>query len=1109
MIPLKYHPKIISSSALSMFCKNNINNNTNVCCMVWKRCNAIRTQTCPLWDYWDEDPFASLILDQHDDIGRLSFSSFNALIGETTKILKETIVGNLQDVFETSACILHNNEYRKIVLSIPIAVAIPEGLYLPLAIATVYALNTPFSLASYHVSAVLVLLEPSEGKSRLQHMIANVRPVLILTVSVPDYERLQEIVDELDDVDAPIIQSNVFLSKECRVVDWKEIVKKAVHRIDLDVNKLQLDGTTGADGKSSLDTPPDINYVSMNRISHIVFTSGTTGVPKGCMCSIRSMETYLKVKNKGHGISEQSTVLLASALSFDPCMSDILATLQAGATLALPRRAELREDLGRLLQLFQITHVLCTPTLWSTLTSTHVTPSDVPYLQVIALGGESIPPLLVRTWAPKDASQRPRLLATYGVTEACVYQTAGDIIANIGNDSQFCIGQAVGQPFAGTGIRICDDNKQDECVDMEATGYPQGVGEIVLYGEQLDGFSGYFGKPDLSIKKFLHDDETNCICYRTGDRGYFDSSRSCLYVLGRINSEASMVKFNGIRIELGEIETALVDDVCDFSVVTGAICSAIMEAGDSTISSTAHTIVAYVVLSQECLEELKISCAIPDSGAICDVPPLLALLQARCRLRSRVIPSSFVVIPRIPTSPTGKRSRHDVPPINMSVMLGSLSNGNTLSNSAPLCEYGYSGRVVSHIIQECLNLQSSQLPLLTASATFAMLGGDSLAATRLVRALYAYHNKVHNTRYIGGEYGMLDGPFAVARLLTSPHLGAYVDWLDQNQVCQPTNNPTVDMANGDYENDNNQPQTSVSRHDEIPDTMSSTMSSESLLYDSLLQATAQVYTSVARGLLSAGADPNYGAHNQRRGKIKQGRLARRNAFRTSPLHMACLMAQPTLVAHLLEKGAKYNTPDASELFPLHLAAGGKPSSSSLAATVSSSSLMSCDAPLYDESVHQRRLKCVQLLLQAGAPATTKDGNKQTYLHSAARAGNCRVLQYAIEQFQQDPACKTKRERASSNNHNDDVIWNWRDRWMRTPVHWAVLNGHVPALRVLLLQADALPDPTMPPSNRQSSAAVESPMELCQRLYGDSELGRQMQQLLSDAKDRGGGEVHCK
>lgn len=95
------------------------------------------------------------------------------------------------------------------------------------------------------------------------------------------------------------------------------------------------------------------------------------------------------------------------------------------------------------------------------------------------------------------------------------------------------------------------------------------VGEVVLYGSQLDSLTGYWKRQELAWK-FMAEEHTSedgltsmRYHYRTGDRGILDPNGRSLRIFGRIGGEDGMVKVNGVRIELGEIEAAIVDNFFD------------------------------------------------------------------------------------------------------------------------------------------------------------------------------------------------------------------------------------------------------------------------------------------------------------------------------------------------------------------------------------------------------------------------------------------------------------------------------------------------------------------------------------------------------------------
>jgi acyl-CoA synthetase (AMP-forming)/AMP-acid ligase II/ankyrin repeat protein len=888
--------------------------------------------------------------------------------------------------------------------------------------------------------------------------------------------------------------------------------------------------------------PPSASSMDPPRISHIVYTSGTTGKPKGCISSLQSLQHYLHVKNDVYGIrvgrqnndndddDDHATVpvvLLASALSFDPCLSDILATFTVQATLAVAPRARLLGHLSTLLQptsLLGVTHVLCTPTLWSMVLLDGAQPHDFPDLRVVALGGEPIPKRVRQIWARRrrpnnhtntnhqdpteddddnDDDTTCRLFATYGVTEACVYQTCGEIFVqeeqdNGGDGGGVLGGQLVGPPFRGMGVRICQEQVQDSLVDVP----PGEAGELIVYGAQLDTVTGYLNRPELrhkfvaevvrsssttSTSTSTSDEEDHAASqrltyhYRTGDRGCVDPDNGALRILGRIVGEEGMVKINGVRVELGEIESALVDDL-DFTADTDSdsapvVISCLAKVLQREDRSEIH---AYCVLSDAALKELGITSKdnLPKPGMLIRGGAILPLLRARCvqKVKTACLPTAFVIIPSLPLSPTGKRDRKGLPDISECVPLD--HHGDYQTGVVLLKEYGAAGSLLAEQIIDCLNLQPSQEVMLTTAVTFGMLGGDSLSATRVTRALYAHHLQIDNTRYLGGAFGKLEGPFDVIHLLRAKTLGDYVDMLDQRKIGARQNNG----ENGGAQEIS--PSSSTDSQQQVPSEEPSTISSQEdngqqqqqqALYDALLQAATLGQSIIAMGLLQVGANPDYGMHRGRLSKVTT-RLEQKVIFRSSPLHLACLKGDDALVKQLLERHAKLNSPDAAGLYPLHLAASDVDDGSS-----SSSSAK--------EEETTRRSKCVQYLLEAGTPVTMRDGNKQSVLHAAARAGHVEILRTVMTEWNdkdderntngQDDYSTTTTQRQRAKH-----FFNWMDRWFRTAVHWAVLNGRVEALSVLL-ELGCNPCPPKPKVNKRSSAAIESPLELCDRLYTSS------------------------
>ena len=932
-----------------------------------------------------------------------------------------------------------------------IAVSIPEGPYLPISVLAVHLLTV--SLPS-EIAPILLPMDPEEGQDRLKHMLIDAQPLLILMIDGEDTDRLQPIIED-------VFQAEI----ECklRILNVKSILRSH---------------------ESTASSQHLCQFQSTNRPSHLVYTSGTTGRPKGCQSSLFALCTYLTCKNQSHAITASSSVFLASALPFDPCFSDILATFWAHAVLCISSRSDVRSNLKGELETLECTHVLCTPSLWNTLGSTNRTDERLNKLQVVALGGEPIPQRTRIRWARNNnGDEGVRLFATYGVTEACVYQTMGEIFnyeptAEPSGEAEVekAHGQDVGQPFNGTYIRICDERYRDGILtNVEGNG----AGEVVLLGMQLDEWSGYLNLGDTTRAKFVREKMDGCSTgtsnttyYRTGDKGYIHPDSGHLYIHGRIDGEEGMIKMNGVRVELGEIEHAILDVV--HTVDENPFVLECVVTVSKLSDELSNKLVAYCVISPTSLNEMSFNPSF-TGGHICSPSPLLVALRQRCkqRVRKGCTPSTFVLLERMPLTPTGKCNRKALPLIEDCAPMSNLNSSGCIEKGTSLSNYGYSGPSVMEEIINCINLQPCQWSMVTTNASFAILGGDSLAATRVTRALYAKHHNIFNSRRLGGEFGALDGPFNVSHLLSAPNLKNYVDFLDSHGIFhdkQGDNELIFDHAkmntNGSSKN--------------------GTIDENLTLYESLIEAITLGQSTVALDLLTNGADPSYGDHSGRLGKTKE-RIEQRQQFRSNPLHLACVRGNVRVVKELVTLGCKCMNPDASGMFPIHLACSGIGHGS---ASSNNSEIEKDRSSLSFEDI--QRLICVRTLLDQGkVPLGIKNSSKQTVIHCAARGGFCKLLLFLMERW----ACDQNIRAVASWGTKFD----FQDRWFRTAVHWAVLNGNTSALSILL-ENGCNPSPPKPKSNtskRSTSGAIESPIEICERLYDVTcGVGKRMKGLLT-------------
>ena len=322
----------------------------------------------------------------------------------------------------------------------------------------------------------------------------------------------------------------------------------------------------------------------------------------------------------------------------------------------------------------------------------------------------------------KGKVRRLKLLATYGVTEACVYQTAGEVFRpskpgssasektegkGKGKAAEF--GQNVGRPFPGVTVLIVSERDQgvvlattdDEAAAAAtaaatATTTPDSsltpvLGEIVLTGSTLDELSCYYKSPHLSsssssppppfppprVKFRTVGPDT---FYYTGDRGYISPVTGSLHVVGRIKGEEGMIKLNGVRVQLEEIECAVLSGGGDGGgagggpsmpdegkVVKHCVCKA-YAAEEGSDKNDRKIVVAYCLLYRECRSQLSLDKwqKEPAQQFICpSKSPLLTLLRTRCEraLRPGCVPSYFVICQEteLPLGPTGKSDWRALP----------------------------------------------------------------------------------------------------------------------------------------------------------------------------------------------------------------------------------------------------------------------------------------------------------------------------------------------------------------------------------------------------------------------------------------------------------------
>ena len=384
---------------------------------------------------------------------------------------------------------------------------------------------------------------------------------------------------------------------------------------EIGVRTLRVGGEQDASADDG--SPPVFPSGDGSRLAYILYTSGSSGQPKGVAVEHHSVLNYLQWVNEALFGGASVRLPVVSGLGFDASLKQLLAPLVRGdAVWLLPREVAARPHaLAAALEAAGTAALNCVPALWSALLEElEGSQGALSFsgLTALYLGGERVPPQLVR----RTLRRLPHLEIwnLYGPTEATANATAGRLPAD-GTIS-------IGRPIANARIYVLDPHGQPA---------PVGVpGEIYVGGAGVA--RGYWNRDELTRERFLRDPfcgEPDARMYRTGDLARYRADGSLEY-LGRCDDQ---VKIRGLRVEPGEIEGILAShpDIAEAAVIAGEDAH-----GDVRLA-------AYVV----------------------DRTGRLSLSELRAFLRGAVpeamVPSALVVLSSLPRLPGGKVDRSSLP----------------------------------------------------------------------------------------------------------------------------------------------------------------------------------------------------------------------------------------------------------------------------------------------------------------------------------------------------------------------------------------------------------------------------------------------------------------
>ncbi|KAI0005257.1 hypothetical protein F4779DRAFT_50368 [Xylariaceae sp. FL0662B] len=460
-----------------------------------------------------------------------------------------------------------------------------------------------------------------------------------------------------------------------------------------------------ANGHSMCKNLPVVQPSSM---LYVVFTSGSTGIPKGVIITHSNFSSAIRYQQDALGFTSSSRVYDFVSYAFDVSWSNILHTLTAGACLCIPSQDQRQNNIAESIRSLRANYADLTPSIFRL-----IKPTQVKCLQHITFSGEVLLAEDAAIW--KDAK---KVINTYGPAECTVKSTISTLDCREGSVPD--IGYRV-----GVNTWLVDPGTNE----LSSIG---GVGEIWLEGPLVG--RGYLHDPDKTQASFIEDPEwllrgtpehpgRRGRLYKTGDLARYRADGSLVFI-GRMDTQ---VKLHGQRVELCEVEhhvheclSSKVGRVGDAGEIELSIVTEIIRLKNSDSQ------MLVVFLSSNSNQTTNPT----EDREQSKVHYLLANMeeQLRERLPIFMIPAAYAVIDHIPMTATGKMDRKALRKLGESMTLDQLVSRNRSERRKPATEME---RRLQLLWADVLRRSPDTISI---DDSFLQIGGDSITAMRLVAA---------------------------------------------------------------------------------------------------------------------------------------------------------------------------------------------------------------------------------------------------------------------------------------------------------------------------------------------------------------------------------------
>ena len=295
-----------------------------------------------------------------------------------------------------------------------------------------------------------------------------------------------------------------------------------------------LDGGQAHDWTEALacvDAPPEL-VVGPNDLALLPYTSGTTGLPKGCMHLHKSiMHNAVASSLWGTGSVDNVTLAVVPMFHITGMVSVMHASIYSAATIVVMPRWD-RDLAGRLISRYQVTNWTNIPTMViDLLGSPNFASYDLSSLVYIGGGGAAMPQAVAQ-----------RLLEQYGLRYAEGYGLTETAAPSHSNPPDHPKQQCLGIPFMSTDARVIDPDTLQELAVGEQ-------GEIIIHGPEV--FEGYWKRPDATASAFIEFEGKRF--FRSGDLGRMDEE-GYFFLTDRLKR---MINASGFKVWPAEVEALM------------------------------------------------------------------------------------------------------------------------------------------------------------------------------------------------------------------------------------------------------------------------------------------------------------------------------------------------------------------------------------------------------------------------------------------------------------------------------------------------------------------------------------------------------------------------